>query len=406
MKLDPDKQNWIKEPALVSIMKTIASHGGEARFVGGAVRDSLLRRAVQDVDLAVNMPPDVVSDILVKAGFKIVPIGIEHGTIMVVANKKSFEITSLRQDHQTDGRHAVVSFTTDWQQDAKRRDFTMNALYADASGEIYDYFDGLSDIKARHLRFIGRAQDRIDEDHLRILRYFRFLSQFGEPLLVDQEALAACRAKAKLIPTLSAERLWKELSCLLLGSAVGTTVSLMQENGIFASFLPQITDIGRFEDFLLLEKKHTTPNVVRRLACLLKKDHAATAVTLRLSRKEKEHLIGCSQILPVLRDVDTASVLRQYLYDTGKEIVTSALLILMAEGDREKETLFSTLDEWENPVFPLNGKNLLELGLSQGPEMGALLKSVETWWRGQDFRPLHKNCFEKAKSLVNADSQG
>jgi poly(A) polymerase len=382
-------------------MDTIKAGGGEVRFVGGCVRDALLDLPVGEVDLAVNLPPDKVSALLTQAGFKVVPTGIDHGTVTAVIDRKGYEITTLRRDVETDGRRAKVAFTDDWKADAARRDFTFNALYADADGKIYDYFDGRADLVARHVRFIGDPYARIREDALRILRFFRFYAWFGRGE-VDPDALKACRDLVRSILQLSAERIWREVSKLLNAVNPLSAWSLMKEQGILDYFLPEAGDLKHLDALLVAEKKYEiSPSPLLRLAALLPKDGAVAtqlAQRLKLSRLEAEKM----QTLIVLPDRLKSRLdpvpLRRVLYEHGAERVRDAALLLRAdELGIDLEPVLAEAALWEKPVFPLQGNDILKLGLMPGPEVGAILRAVEEWWIGQDFRPDRAECLDEAK---------
>ena len=248
-RLDPARHSWLNDAALCRILDAIKAGGGEARVVGGAVRDALVGRTPGEIDLAVNLPPEKTAELLTKTGLKVVPTGIAHGTITAVSDHRGFEITTLRRDVETDGRRAKVAFTDDWQADAARRDFTINALYADADGRLYDYFGGRADIAAGHVRFIGDAAARIKEDVLRILRFFRFAAWFGRGAF-DAESLAACREWTGLLPKLSAERIAKEI--LKMARAAPKPAPIWQamiENGILEPILPEAKNVARLDSF-------------------------------------------------------------------------------------------------------------------------------------------------------------
>lgn len=394
-KIDVKDHDWLTAEPLSEIMKCIAAYGGEVRVVGGAVRDILLGRQVRDVDLAVNLPPDETQDILEKSGYRIVPTGVKYGTIMVLADGQSFEMTSLRRDIKTDGRHAHVTYTQDWQEDAQRRDFTINALYLDAAGQIYDYVDGLADIDKKLLRFIGKPQDRIQEDILRILRYFRFLSELGDAVALDQEALTVCGDLAHLLPDLSAERIWQELSRMLVGKAAMRAVRLMRDGGLWQHFLPSATNFKRYESLMW----HGVCSPVLCMAALIASVEDDLLSRLRLSKKEAKLLTQYVDLVPVIKDTSTPYAIRQMIYDEGTQAVRGALLLAMADGDKIKENLLPVIDVWECPVFPLRGKDIQAMGIQEGPEIGGVLSMIETWWREDDFQSSRDDCLERLKEL-------
>lgn len=389
--LDSAQQPWMRVEGLRRILDAIKAGGGEVRVVGGCVRDVLLGRPMGDVDLAVNLPPEKVAEILTKAGLKVVPTGIDHGTVTAVADHKGYEITTLRQDVETDGRRARVAFTDDWQADAARRDFTFNALYVDADGNLYDYFTGREDLKSGKVRFIGDARARIREDVLRILRFFRFHAWFGQGA-PDAEGLAACRELAGLIPTLSVERVWKEISKLLAAENPFPSWQLMQGQGVLKSVLPEADNLKRLEALLATENKYAIPSSsLVRFAALLPEDEKLAvqlAQRLKLSGKEGERLQLLASLPGLLKSRLDPVPFRRALYEYGADASRDAVLLLGAEdAGVDLEPALAEAATWEKPSFPLQGNDILKLGKSPGPEVGAILKAVEEWWVGQDFRP-------------------
>lgn len=378
---------WREQPGLVAIVEALSDGDGAplCRYVGGAVRDSLIGRAVSDVDLSTPLTPSEVIERLEKAGLKAVPTGIDHGTITAVAMGKGFEVTTLRRDISTDGRRATVSFSTDWRDDAGRRDFTINALYADpASGKVYDYFGGLEDLAEHRLRFIGEASERIAEDHLRILRFFRFLARFGDGV-PDPDALAACRASANMLKSLSRERIADELLKILAVPDPADTIALMVENHIFESFLPE-ADIGATERMRqLVEREREWPtgaDPLRRLLALISGPDGETvdAVARRLkmsnrNRKEMADIVASSVYLP--------AATREAAYRRSAAAARDA--VLLYGDDRAVGMAHEHLSGWHVPEFPLAGRDLIERGVGEGPDVSRLLRQVESEWIANGF---------------------
>lgn len=401
--LDPAAQPWMTAPGIQRLLVAVRAAGGDIRFVGGAVRDALLGRKVEDVDLACTLPPESVAQALETAGIKSVPTGVAHGTITAVIDHKGYEITTLRKDVETFGRHATVTFTDDWAADAARRDFTLNALYADETGLVYDYVGGLDDLRRLSLRFIGTPEDRIREDVLRILRFFRFLAQLTPPgtnCRPDPEALSACAAMASLLPTLSAERVWKELSRLLLADSPVSALKLMAENGILPQILPEAEGMQKLERLIVFEKAYGTKDAVRRLAALLPYGHEEVAQRLRLSRAESERLIAMAELPAEVAQDFSALAIRQRLYDHGIEKVRDALFLLSANNQIMALPFIPAIEGWQRPVFPIKGQDLSQIGVPPGPRMGEILKQTEQWWREQDFAPDREACLTFARSLI------
>jgi poly(A) polymerase len=347
---------------------------GSARYVGGAVRDTLLGLAVNDVDVATPLLPDQVIARLDAAGIRSVPTGIEHGTVTAILPQGPVEITTLRRDVATDGRRATVAFSTDWREDAARRDFTINALYADpASGEVFDYFDGLGDLAARRLRFIGDARQRIAEDHLRILRYFRFQARFGSQP-PDLEPESACRDLAATLKGLSRERIGMEMMNLLALPDPAPTVSRMAELGVLGAVLPE-ADPGALAALVANEAAQGhQPDPLRRLAALLPSDGVLAgqvASRFRLSGAQKKRLVMAAQRSDAPGDPCALA------YKLGREQALDRLLIAGAAT--------AQLDGWAIPQMPLRGGEIVARGVTAGPEVARVLQAVEARWIAEGF---------------------
>lgn len=363
---------WRSRDGLAELVAVL----GDCRFVGGSVRDTLLGIPHADVDLATPMEPEDVVRRLKSAGIKAVPTGIEHGTVTAVIASGPVEVTTLRRDVSTDGRHATVAFTDDWREDAARRDFTINALYADPrTGEVFDYFGGLADLETQRVRFIGDPLQRIAEDHLRILRFFRFLARFGdEP---DAAGLEACTARAKDLMALSRERIRDELLKLLVAQHAVRVVRLMLEFGIFAAMLPEVNveSADRLEALAAAEMRvGVAADPFRRLAAILPRDPKLGDVIgarLKLSKAERRRLVSAQE--PV------GGSQFEMAYRLGHE---GALDRLLLNGD---EAGARALEGWEIPVFPFSGGRIVERGVRSGPEVSRLLHVVEDHWIAEGF---------------------
>lgn len=397
IRLTAAQQTQILTDGVRRIMRALRDGGGEARIVGGAVRDVLLERTPGDIDLATNLTPQAVMEILPRSAVKVVATGLAHGTVTAVVDHVGHEITTLRRDVDTDGRHAHVAFTDDWREDAARRDFTMNALYADADGVIYDYFDGITDARAGRVRFIGVATDRIREDVLRILRYFRFFAWFGQGA-PDAEALTACRELSPLMPRLSAERVARETIKLLSAPNPHMAWGLLLDAGAASGFMPQANDLARLDLLVTQERAHAVaPDGIVRLAALLPDAPAAAAIAarLKLSRRDGERLVAIAGLPADLQasGLDDKSI-RRHLYRHGVDAVAAALLLLRAEIGPALRCVAS----WENPTFPLSGQDIVALGVPAGPLVGVLLKYIENWWIEGDFRADRAACLAQARA--------
>lgn len=416
---------WRHWDGLGALLEALGAGEGRTRFVGGAVRDTLLGLAVTDVDLATALPPSDVVARIEGAGLKAVPTGLKHGTVTaVIGGKRPIEVTTLRRDVATDGRHAEIEYTDDWQEDAARRDFTINALSADpASGQIYDYFGGLDDLESRSVRFIGDPLERIAEDHLRILRFFRFHARFGEGA-PDAAGLAAAKRRANDLMALSRERIADELLKTLAIADPAPTIALMIEHGILAPVLPEIENtvtlervIGREQRFgrdavspelvegrresgaegaLTLRQaqderrsgptagpaEHTAPSPVRRLAALLPADPETArgvAGRLKLSNADRKRIAIAAARMPG----DTAAP-RALAHRLGIESAVDRLL-LCNTNDIVVGRALATLAENPPPAFPLKGGDLIAMGVEAGPEVSRLLREIEEAWIAEDF---------------------
>ena len=369
---EPLSAEWMAREDLAELNAALGV--GMARYVGGAVRDTRLGLPVKDIDMATLLQPRETMRRLKEAGITAIPTGIEHGTVTAVLAGGPVEITTLRHDVSTDGRRATVSFATDWREDAARRDFTINALYADpASGEIFDYFGGMDDLAARRVRFIGDARQRIREDHLRILRYFRFQSRFGSQP-ADAEAEAACAELAATLKGLSRERVGMEMMNLLGLPDPAPTVLRMAQLGVLAVVLPEADPAALGALVAEEERQSVAPDALRRLAALLPAESPlaeTVASRFRLSGAQKKRLA-----LAAARDGVTGDA-RALAYRLGR---TSALDRLLLAGAN-----VAPLDGWEIPQFPLKGGAIVARGIKAGPEVARVLRSVEARWVSEGF---------------------
>ena len=364
-RIDP-LPDFLEEAGLRAVLAALP----RARMVGGCVRDARLGRPVADVDLATPDAPEAVMAALRAAGLKAVPTGLAHGTVTAVAMHRGFEVTTLRHDLATDGRHAVVAFTEDWRADAARRDFTINAMSMTADGAVFDYFGGLADLAAGRVRFVGDAATRIAEDYLRVLRFFRFHARYGRGA-PDAAALGAIREGVPGLARLSAERVWSELKRILAGPEPAGTVALMRECGVLAAVLPEASH-GTLLANVVAAGAPADP--VLRLAALIEGDGSAAAARLKLSGAEATHLVAlrAAAAPPDMADDDA---LRRALADVPKPVLVGAAW-LAGRGD----ALRTRLGAMPVPVFPLAGRDLAAAGVPAGPAMGALLRDLRSWW--------------------------
>lgn len=364
---------WTLRADLATLVAALGP--GQARYVGGAVRDTLLGLAVKDVDIATPLRPDDVMARLQAAAIRALPTGIAHGTVTAVLPEGAVEITTLRRDVSTDGRRATVAFADDWQEDAARRDFTINALYADpASGTIFDWFGGLADLAARRVRFIGDARQRIREDHLRILRYFRFQARFGS-LPADAAAEQACAELAATLKGLSRERVAMELLNLLGLPDPAPTVARMAELGVLPVILPE-ADPAALAPLLAAEREQAVaPDPLRRLAALLPADPTLVdqvGARLRLSTAQRKRLVCAAE-----RRNEAPGDARALAYRIGRDEAADRLLLAGAS--------LAPLAGWDLPQLPLKGGAIVARGVTAGPEVARLLRRVETRWVAEGF---------------------
>ncbi len=388
---------WRDRPGLATLCEALGSPSGEARFVGGAVRDGLLRQAVKDIDIAtVHLPEEVVRRVK-AAGLKAVPTGLAHGTITAVLAGRPVEITTLRRDVATDGRRATVAFGTDWRADAARRDFTINALYADpADGTLFDYFDGLADLAVRRVRFIGSAQARIAEDHLRILRFFRFVARFGE---LDRASpdYAACVANAPSLMALSRERIADELLRLLALPSPGAVVAAMVEDKVLAQVLPEIDldGVASLQALIAAEAAAgIAPDPLRRLSALLPREGALAeqvGARLRLSNKARQRLRVAAT--PV-----AAQTPQGLAYTIGAVGAVDQMLLGMAFAPAAAPEI----EHWQAPRLPLSGGDLIAMGLTPGPQVARSLQALERQWIAAGF-PALEETRELASQIIVAE---
>lgn len=395
---------WLDSAPLRRVLAVLDGEGEEVRLVGGAVRDALLGRPAGEVDLATTALPSEVMRRAQAAGLKAVPTGIDHGTVTVVSEGIGFEVTTLREDVETDGRHAVVRFGRDWLADALRRDFTMNALYARPDGQVIDLIGGIADLEAGRVRFIGDAETRIREDHLRILRLFRFHAGYGRGPL-DPEALHAALRQREGIDRLSRERVGRETIKLLKASGAAETVALMSETGFLGRVLGSIGHLGALERLVTLEAHlQRQACAIRRLAALavrIVEDAERLRERLRLSNTEYRQLVTCAGAGPVPlspRDV------RRLIYDRGEQGAEDLIFHAAARDAAplpDVEAALAVVGAWPVPRSPFSAADLQARGLSSGPRLGAALRRAEQLWREADF-PDSKETVESILSTVVA----
>lgn len=410
-------QEWIDLPSTQQVFQALQAQGSEVRFVGGCVRDSLSKRAVVDIDIATPDQPETVMTLLESAGIKVIPTGIKHGTVTAIVDGRTFEITTLRRDVETDGRYARVVFTDDWVEDAKRRDFTINSMSANLDGDVYDPFSGISDLAHGYIRFVGLAQERVEEDVLRILRYFRFFGTHGRPP-ADRHALAACRVSGEKLTTLSGERICSEFRKILMCPDPASVCLMMRSEHVLKYVLPEATDIGRLRVLSWLETRafssdHIQPDWIRRLVSILDAtpdQTKAISQQLRLSNSETKQLLTLcqpDQVTPYMTEREEIITLRKYGAERTRDLI---LLRWAAEGAINPNlssdykqgwiNFLERCDNWLRPELPVGGKDVQQFGIPEGSLVGDILTQLEQWWEAESCKPTREDCLEKLRQLV------
>jgi len=362
---------------------------GSARFVGGCVRNALLAEPVADIDIATQLTPDRVEQVMRAAGIAVHPTGIEHGTLTVVADHKPFEVTTLRRDVETDGRRAVVAFTTDWTEDAQRRDFRMNALYVDRDGVVHDPTGGgLDDVAARRIVFVGDPDTRIREDYLRILRFFRFQAWYAREA-PDAAGLEACGRLRAGLDGISAERIWMETKKLLAAPQPMPSLRAMEASGVLAQLFPEAIGLELLDNLVTLARDgDVAADPMQRMLALFWKDETAVRAVcnrLKLSNEERYRLNRAAADQSALEGATPAQV-RAAIYRAGVQVVKDrAALALAGSGAAHWRTVLSAAEGWSPPTMPLTGADLIAAGLVAGPMIGKALKTAEEAWISSDF---------------------
>jgi poly(A) polymerase len=404
---------WLDRPETQAVFAALAARGYAARAVGGAVRNALAGRPVADVDIATDARPEEVMRAAEAAGLKAIPTGIAHGTVTVVAGERPYEITTLRKDVETHGRHATVAFTDDWAEDARRRDFTLNALYCGADGTVFDPLGGYPDLAARRVRFIGDARQRIREDYLRILRFFRLTAELAEGP-ADAEGLAACVRERAGLAILSAERVRAELRRLLAARRGAEIAALMQDYGLLPAVLgaaPRPTLLARLA--AIEAALGLAPDPVLRLAALaveIPEDAERLRDRLRLSNGETAKLARAAGRGAGIGPPAPEASARAWLYRHGAAAYRERILLDWARaGDPPDSAAWRQRcglpDRWQPPRFPLSGADVLAQGVPAGRRVGETLRTLEAWWIAGNFAADEAALRQKLAELA-ADASG
>ncbi|MDR7118347.1 poly(A) polymerase [Caulobacter sp. BE254] len=402
---------WMTLPETQAVIAALEARGGSgcARFVGGCVRNTLMGKPIDDIDIATILTPEEVIEALAGARLRSIPTGVDHGTVTALSGGRPYEITTLRRDVSTDGRRAVVAFTQDWSEDAQRRDFRFNALYADLQGRLYDPTgEGLNDARQGRVVFVGDAMTRIREDYLRIPRFFRFHAWYGRGE-ADHEALAACQALKDGIETLAAERIQKELLKLLAADDPRPALRLMAATGVLSAILPAVQSLARLEGLITIENEQLFENDPElRLAALMPEDPKVAeqvADDLRLSNAQKERLVQAVGQSPRLVSWMSPREIRRVVYALGLKAFSDRVKLAWAASGRSAATpqwrgLLALGESWTPPAFPLTGEEVLKAGVPKGPLVGQVMREVELWWIDQDFIEDRFSIIERLKAVV------
>lgn len=406
-KLTLPHQSWMDDSALQSVMRALDADGGNALIVGGAVRSAILNEALNDIDIATKFVPAEATKRLENAGIKVVPTGIDHGTVTAVVDHRGFEITTLRRDVETDGRRAVVAFSTDWAEDSERRDFTMNTLLMNMQGQVFDPTGtGIDDLKSGVVRFVGDANVRIAEDALRILRFFRFHARYGKGR-PDSVGLKACAVGAHLVSKLSRERVTTEVEKLLAAPRAAQVIFDMTHAGVLPDLIGGAFKEESYELIrqLVVKPESEVPQAILLMYCLrTNESDTLDEVCERyfvLSNKKRDYLRDCMKYL--LNHTDSV---QKNLFIFGLDITLSGEILFNVLNAKSKnlkvlEALVETIKKTPVPHFPLEASHVMdELNLKPGKLLGDVLKSTERWWLDQDTKPSYQQCLDFAKTLV------
>ena len=378
--------------------------------VGGSIRDALLNREITDIDFATSLEPKTITEILNKENIKFIDVGINHGTVTAIINERKFEITTFRNDIFTDGRHAQVSFSNSLEEDALRRDFTINAMYLDKGGNLIDPTDGKKDLENRVVRFIGNPDERIKEDYLRILRYFRFLALFGD-ISPDAEVMKTIKANLDKLSVVSKERQWNELKSILSLTAPNNAISAMSEIGLLDVYFDGTSINDAFVNLIEIESRISLSiDPILRLSTLIENslDKANTIIKkLPLSKSDSTDLLKLSTLNKKIVSYMSMKEVRYLLYLLGRDGFQKQILVNWAKDTNNKNevnwrSLYEVAQSWEKPSFALTAKDVINMGISQGPMVGDILKEVEDWWAENDFIDDKFSLIERLKAIVQS----
>ena len=407
-----DISAWPGIRQALAVMQAIAPDdhkGAMIRFVGGCIRNALSNQPITEIDLAASCAPDALLAKLAKARIAVTKIGLSHGTIAAHMGGKKFEITSLRRDVASDGRHAIVAFDAGWEQDALRRDFTMNALYADFHGRVFDPLGGLSDIKSGIVRFIGDPEKRIIEDYLRILRFFRFSAWFAQGA-IDAKSLSACAGLADGLGRISRERIGYEMLRLLAAAGPIMALRAMRESGVLAKILTREICLHNFARLVQIEQgQNRNPGPLRRLLVLNQGDIEGLKQRFCLTNRQYAHICAVQQMSAGIQSCWSEAQAKQEIFHQGRQIWRDGVLVAWCRSKAAVScpdfSALSALASWSAPEFPLRGSDLLALGLPSGPQLGAVLRQMREIWIGENFQLSREQLQDKARMLLSSGSE-
>ena len=400
--------DWLNRPETRAVFDALLADGAEARAVGGAVRNALMDRPVKDVDIATTALPEEVMRLAKKAGLHAIPTGLEHGTVTIAVKHMPVEVTTLRRDIETFGRHARVTFTTDWIEDARRRDFTMNALYCAPDGTVHDPLGGYGDLKARRVRFIGDARERIREDYLRTLRFFRFNAEYAHGLSADAEGVAATVAEKAGLAKLSGERIRAELLLLLAAPGSVSAIRTMRDAGLTEPLIGAPGDVEALERLVAIEHAlGTAPDAILRLAALMLAEMSPAQLQerLRLSAAETTKLAQAAVHDRAFDPATSEKEARAFIYRHGAAAFTNGATLAWARsgdgaGDVTRAERLGLPQRWQAPELPVRGSDVLALGIPAGPAVGSMIAAFEAWWIARGYPDDPKQIADKLKELV------
>ena len=403
-----DLSNFLKNKDCQKVLKILNHKNETSRIVGGYVRNYIRNIETKDIDIATKLTPDEVISLLSKAGIKTVPTGLSHGTISAFINDQTFEITTLRKDINYDGRHADIVFTDDWDADASRRDFTINAIYMNSDGDIYDPFDGISDLNSGTVKFIGDPEKRIKEDYLRILRYYRFLSFYDSS--VDNETRRLIKKNANSIVNLSSERIHTEFFKILDNDNSGKIINFMEEDGILELIFSNPVDIKTYNRMIDIDNElFFNQDTLLKFVTLIPKDikKISNLKCFSFSNKEKKIIDLLINSKNEIKSYQSVREVRAILYKLGIDNFTRLTRLYWAKDKKisnisQWRALLAMGHSWKAPKFPVEAKDILLLGVPEGPLVGEILNEVENWWIDSDFIEDKASLFERIKAIVGA----